>query len=137
VLITLFSRSDDIRKCLIDMNHGWTKNAFWGANKKKCRKRCKFASPLIFITLMSYLCSQWTPNYHMKYFMLDRSIYRLFVLNRGWTRESLQIMIFVYVCSTWTLIELNTCFETWVTKNDVNIISWFHISYLITLMAYL
>jgi hypothetical protein len=49
------------------------------------------------ITLTAYLCSQWTPNVQMKYFMFDWSIYRLLVLNRGWKRDPLQIMIFVYV----------------------------------------
>jgi hypothetical protein len=47
------------------------------------------------MTLMAYLCFQWAPNDQIKYFMLDLSIYRLFVLNRGWKRNSLQITIFV------------------------------------------
>jgi hypothetical protein len=48
-------------------------------------------------------------------------------------------MIFVYVCSTWSstwgMFELKTRFETWITRNDVNDIRLFHLSYLITLLA--
>jgi hypothetical protein len=46
-------------------------------------------------------------------------------------------MIFVIVCSTWGIIELKTRFDTWITRNDVNGAYLFHLSYLITLMAYL
>jgi hypothetical protein len=62
---------------------------------------------------------------------------RLFVLNRGWKRDSLQMMIFVNVCSTWSMVELKSRFETWITRNGVNGVSLFHLLYLITLMAYL
>jgi hypothetical protein len=72
------------------------------------------------ITLMAYLISQWTPNVQNKYFMFDWSIFTIFVLNRGWRRESLQITVFVYVCLTWSIDELNTRFEKWITRNDVN-----------------
>jgi hypothetical protein len=92
---------------------------------------------LLLITLMAYLCLQWTPDVQIKYLMFDWSIYRLFVLNRGWNCDSLQIMIFVYVCSTWKLFELKTRFEMWVTSNDVNGVCLDHLSYLITLTAYL
>jgi hypothetical protein len=89
------------------------------------------------ITLIVYLWSQWTPNVQFKYFMFDCSIYRLFVLNRCWQRGSFQIMIFVYVSSTWSIVELNTHFEKWITRNDVNGVSLYHLSYLISLMTYL
>jgi DNA-directed RNA polymerase subunit RPC12/RpoP len=72
------------------------------------------------ITLRAYLCSQSAPNVQIKYFMFDSSMYRLFVLNRSWKRDSLQMMIFVYVCSTCSVVELKTRFETWITRNDVN-----------------
>jgi hypothetical protein len=65
------------------------------------------------------------------------SIYRLVVLNRGWKRDCLLIMIFGYVCSTWGIVELKTHFESWITRNDLNGVSLFHLAYLITLMAYL
>jgi hypothetical protein len=89
------------------------------------------------ITLKAFLCSQWTTNVQINYFMYDLSIYRLVVLNRGWKRDFLQIMIFVYVCSTWSIFELKKRFETWITRNDVNGVSFFLLSYLIILMAYL
>jgi hypothetical protein len=57
------------------------------------------------------------------YFMFDRSNYRLFVLNRWCILFSHQIMIFVYVCSTWGIVELQTRFETCITRNDVNGVS--------------
>jgi hypothetical protein len=88
------------------------------------------------ITLIVYLCSQWTLKVQINYFMVDWSIYRLFVLNRSWKHDSLQIMIFAYVWSTGSIVELKTRFVTWLTRNDVNV-SLFHLSYLITLMAYL
>jgi hypothetical protein len=72
------------------------------------------------IPLMAYLCSQWTTNVQINYFMFDWSIYRLFVVNRDWKRDSHQIMIFVIVCSTWSIFELKTRFETWITRHDVN-----------------
>jgi hypothetical protein len=89
------------------------------------------------ITLMAYLCSQSTPKVQIKYFMFDWSIYRLFVLNRSWQRDSLLIMIFVFVSSTWSIVEIKTRFETWITRNDVNGARSFHLPYLITHMAYL
>jgi DNA-directed RNA polymerase subunit RPC12/RpoP len=89
------------------------------------------------ITLTSYLCSQLAPNVQIRYVMCNWSIYRLFVLNTGWKRDSLQMMIFVYVCSTCSVVELKTSFETWITRNDVNCVNLFHLSYLITLTAYL
>jgi hypothetical protein len=97
---------------------------------------CLFHIPYS-ITLMVYLRSQQTPNVHIKYFICYWSIFTLFVLNRGWRRDLLLIMIFVYVCSKWVIFEIKTRFETWIKGNDVNGVSLFHISYLITLMVYL
>jgi hypothetical protein len=71
------------------------------------------------------------------FFMFDWSIYRLFVLNMAWKHDSLQIMIFVYVCSTCSVVELKTRFQTCKARNDVNGVSLFHLFYLITLMSYL
>jgi hypothetical protein len=89
------------------------------------------------ITLMAYLCSQWTPTVQIKYFMFDWSIYRPFALNSCWKLHSLQIMIFENVSSAWRIVELKTRFEAWIIRNDVSGVSLFHLSYLITLMAYL
>jgi hypothetical protein len=65
------------------------------------------------------------------------SLYRIFVLNTRWKRDYFQMMIFVNFCSTWSMVELKTRFETWITRNDLNGVSLFHLSYLITLMSYL
>jgi hypothetical protein len=89
------------------------------------------------ITLLAYLCSQRSPNVQIKYFMIDWSIKSLFVLNRGWKRKPLLIMIYVYICSTLGIDELKNRFDPWTTWNNVNGASLFHLSYIITLMAYL
>jgi hypothetical protein len=89
------------------------------------------------ITVMAYLCSQLAPLVQNRYFMCVCLIYRLFVLNTGWKPDSLQIMIFVNVCSTFSVVELKTRFETWITRSDVNGVNLFLLSYLITFMAYL
>jgi hypothetical protein len=75
---------------------------------------------LYFVSLMAYLCSQRSINVQINYFMFDWSIYRIFVRNRDWKRDFLQIMIFVYDCSTCCIVELKTSFESWITMNDVN-----------------
>jgi hypothetical protein len=111
-LETWLSPNDDIRKCLLDMKHGSTKNAFWDLNNKKWRVRCKFVHISYFLTLIACLCSQRTPNIQIKYFMFDWSVYNIFVLNKSWKRESLQMMIFVNVCSSWSIVLLKTFFET-------------------------
>jgi hypothetical protein len=82
------------------------------------------------ITLTAYQCFQWTPKVQIKYFMVDWTIYRLFVLNRGWKIDSIQIMIFVYVCSTWGIFEIKSRFETGIIRNNVNGVRLFHLSYL-------
>jgi hypothetical protein len=89
------------------------------------------------ITLTTYLCSQCDPNIQFKYFMFDSTIYRFLVLNRGWKLESHQLMLFVYVCSTWIVVDLKPKFETWRTRNFVNGVNLFHHPYLITLTTYL
>jgi DNA-directed RNA polymerase subunit RPC12/RpoP len=71
------------------------------------------------ITLTTYMYSQWAPNVQLNYFMFDWSLYILFVLNRGWKRDSLQMMIFVYVCSTCSVVELKTRFMTWIELKGV------------------
>jgi hypothetical protein len=136
-LETILFPNNDIRICLLDKKHSRSKNAYWDVNNKKWRKWCKFLSPFYLITLMAYVCSQRPPNVKIKYFMFDWSIYRLFVLNRGWKHDSLHIMVYVYVSSTWSIIELKTRFETWITRNDVNGLRLYNLYYLITLMAYL
>jgi hypothetical protein len=82
------------------------------------------------ITLMAYLCTQRTPKDQSKYFMFQWSIYRLSETNRCWKHDSFQIKISVYVCSTRGIIELKKRLETWITRNDLNGVNLFHISYL-------
>jgi hypothetical protein len=115
-----FFPNNGIRICLFDVKHSWTSNAFWVVSNKKWLKDVRFFHVSYIITLMGYLFSQWTTNVQINYFMFDWSILRLFVLNRGWKRDSLQIMIFVFVCSTFSIFELKTRFEAWITRNDVN-----------------
>jgi hypothetical protein len=87
-------------------------------------------------TLMACLCSQRSPKVQIMYFVFGCSTYRLCVLNTGWKRDFLQIIIFVYVCFTRGMFELITRFEMWITRNDVNGVGLLHLSYLTTLMAY-
>jgi hypothetical protein len=86
---------------------------------------------------MAYLFLQRTPNVQIKCLMFDLSIYRRFVLNKSWKRDSPQMMIFVNVCSTWSMVDLKTRFEKWIIRNAVNGVSLFHLSYLRTLKPYL
>jgi hypothetical protein len=89
------------------------------------------------ILLMAYLFSQRTPNVQIKYFMFDREIYRLCKLNKCCKGLCFDLIINVYIFSTWVIVELTTRFETLITWNDVNGLRLFHLSYLITLKAYL
>jgi hypothetical protein len=126
-----------IRICVLAMKHSWTKSAFWDVNNKKWHKWAKFVSPSLFKDTYGLPVLAKAPNIKIKYFMFDWSIYTLLVLNTGWKRESLQMKIFVNVCSTWNIFEIKTRLETWINRNVVNCVSFFHLSYLITLMAYL
>jgi hypothetical protein len=83
----------------------------------------------------AYLCSQWAPMIQIMYFMFHWSIYGLFVLNMFLKHDSLEMIIFVYVCSTRSLVQLKTVFETWIARNNAIGVYWSHLSYLITVMA--
>jgi hypothetical protein len=124
-LKTLISPNHDFRKCLLDMQHIWNKNAFWDVEKKNDLNGINFFLLSYLITPVAYRCSQWAPYVQMKYFMFDWSIYLLFVLIRGWKRDSLKMMIFVYVCSTCIVVEIKTRFENF---NEVNGVYTSHIS---------
>jgi hypothetical protein len=89
------------------------------------------------IALMAYLCSQRTQNFQDKYFMFDSSIYILVELNSSRKHDSLQMMKFVKVCCTLSMVELKTRIETWITRKDVKCVCLFHLPYLIKLMVYL
>jgi hypothetical protein len=123
-------------QCLLDMKHGWTKNAFGTWITRKDINGVRLFHLSYLITLVAYLRSHWTSNVQIMYFMFDSSIYSLFVLNTAWKRDFFQMMRFINICSTCSMVQLKTRFETWKTKNDVNGVSLFHISYLITLMVW-
>jgi hypothetical protein len=72
------------------------------------------------ITVLAYLCSQLATLVQIRYFMFDWTIYRIFGLNKAWKRDSLQMMIFVYICSTCRVFRLKTRFETWKAWNEIN-----------------
>jgi hypothetical protein len=129
-----FSPNDDIRKFLLDMKYYSTKRSFWFVKKNDLNDVSLFLLCYL-ITHMVYPHFQCTPSVQIKNFMFDWSFYRLFVLNGCWKHDSFQIMIFEYVCSTWSIVELKTRFETWIKRNDVNGVSLFHLFYLITLNA--
>jgi hypothetical protein len=116
---TWFSTNDDIRKCLLDMKNVSTKNAFWGFNDKDWRKWCDFVSPFLFNNTYGL------PVVTKETKCPNQVFYDWAVLNRAWKRDPLQIMIFVYVCSTWSMVEIKTCFETWITRYDVNAACFF------------
>jgi hypothetical protein len=61
---------------------------------------------------MAYLCSQRTRNVQINYFTFDWSIYKIFVLNTGWKRDSFEMMIYVIVCLTLGKVEVKSRFET-------------------------
>jgi hypothetical protein len=134
-LETWFSPNDDIRNYLLDMKHGSTKNAFRDWITRNDLNGVSFFYLSCLITLTAYVSSQGIPTVQILYFMFDWSIYRLFVLNTNRKRESLQMIIFVIICSTWSMVQVKTRFETSITRKDVNGVSFFHLSNIITLMA--
>jgi hypothetical protein len=71
LLETWLTTNHDIRKFLLDMLHGSTKNAFCDVNNKKWREWCEFDSPFLFNNTYVYLCSQWKPKVLIKCFMVD------------------------------------------------------------------
>jgi hypothetical protein len=47
-LETCLSPNNDIRICVLDVRHSWTKYAIWDVNNKIWIKWCKFVSPFLF-----------------------------------------------------------------------------------------
>jgi hypothetical protein len=119
------------------MIHNTNKNAFCVVNNKKWRKWCISVLPFLFVNTYGLPELTEIPAVQIKFFMFDLSNYIPFVLKRGWKRVFLQIMLFVHVCRRWGIVEQQTCFETWITRIDVNGVTLFNLSYSITLMAYL
>jgi hypothetical protein len=127
---TWVSPNKDIRIYLLDTMHRRTKYSFdtcitWNNVNGVCLFHLSY-----LITLMAYLCTQRIPNVHVEYFMIESSIYLLFVLISAWKRDSLLMMIFVNVWLTWRIFELNSRFVTWITRNDIIGVNLFHLCYL-------
>jgi hypothetical protein len=129
VLETWFSPNYDIRKCLLDMKHGWTKNAFETWIIRNGVNGVSLFNTFYWIKLMACLFSQRTLNVQIKCFMFDWSVEIIFVLKSDWKCDSPQIMIFVNVCWTWSMVNLKTPFEIWITRNVVSGVSLFHLYY--------
>jgi hypothetical protein len=126
-----------IRICLFEKQRSWTKNAFWDLNNNKWLKWCKFVLRFLVnntsglpVLTMGSKC----PNQVFYVWVVDL---QTIALNTGWKHETLQMMIFVYICSTFNLVDLKTRFDSWITRNDVNDVNLFPFSYLITVMLYL
>jgi hypothetical protein len=117
--------------------YSWTKTRFETLITRNGVNSVSLFHHYYLLTLMAFLCSQRTPNFQIMYFMFDWSIYRLFVLNTDWKRDSLQMTIFVNIYKTWRMVRQKTRFDTSIIRNDINGVSLFHLSHLITLMAYL
>jgi hypothetical protein len=120
--------------CFLVMKHRCTKNAFWNVNNKKCRKWFKFVTPFLFnhsyglpVITMDTKC----PNQVFYVWLVDL---QTICAKYGLKCNSLQMMKFVNICSTWSMVLMKTRFETWLTRNDVSL---FHLFYLLTFMAYL
>jgi hypothetical protein len=136
-LVTWLLPNDDIRICLLDMQISWTKHAIWNLNRKKWRKWWKLVSISLFNNCFgaghyAYMWSQWAPTFETMFCMFELSIYKLFVLNSSWKLDSQQMVLLLYLCSSWSVVDLQTRFKTWKARNDVNGVYWFHFSYLIT-----
>jgi hypothetical protein len=130
-----FSPNNDIRICLLDIRHSWTKTRLETWIKRNDVNGVCLSHLSYLITLMACLCSQSTPNIQNKYITFNWSIYRLFVLNRAWKRDSPNNDILICVLHMkFSLIKRR--FVTWISKNDWNGLSLFNLTYVKTLMAY-
>jgi hypothetical protein len=131
------STNNKICICLLVMRQGWSKACVETGITRNYVNGVSLFNLSYLITLLAYLSSQGTPNVQIKYFMFDWSIYRVSVLNTGLINWLFQIMKCVHICSTWSIVELQTRFETWITRNNVRGLCMFNLTYLIIIMAYL
>jgi hypothetical protein len=93
-------------------------------DNKKWRKWCKFVSPILFNNIYGIHVLTKDTKCPKQVFNVYCSIYRLFVIYTAWKPDSFQMMIYVNDCCTLRKVELKTRFETWITRNDVNGISF-------------
>jgi hypothetical protein len=103
-------QNDDIRKCCSTRSIVQLKTRLEAWKTRNDVNGVSLFYLSYLITLMVYQCPQCTPKVQIKYFMFDWSFYRPFVLNKRWKPDPFQIMIFVYVCSTWSIVELKSRF---------------------------
>jgi hypothetical protein len=115
-LETWFSPNDDIRICLFDMQRSWSKNAFWVVNNTKWRKRCKIVSLFLFNNTCALPVLTLCPKCPDRVFYIWLVDLYSFVVNTGLKHDPFQMVIFVYVCSTCSVVELKTQFETRIAK---------------------
>jgi hypothetical protein len=92
---------------LLDRRLCWTKYTFWDVNDII---GVSLSHLSYLITHMAYPWPQRTPNVQIKYFMFDWLIYRLFELNTTFKNNSVQMMIFVNVCSKWSMVYIKDAF---------------------------
>jgi hypothetical protein len=112
------------------------KNAFWYVNKKKYSIWCKFVSLFLFNNAYGLPVLTMGTKYPNQVFYIYWWIYWLFVLNTTLKHNSIQMMIFVNLYSKWSMVYIKDAF--WYVSNK-KLRKWclFHISHLITFMAYL
>jgi hypothetical protein len=113
------------------------KDAFWYVNNKKWPKMCKFVSPFSFYNTYGLPVLSMDTKCPKQVFEVSLVNLHTFVLNWAWKRFILQIMLFVFVCLVWGIVEINTRFETYIKISDINCVSLFNLYYLITIMVYL
>jgi hypothetical protein len=132
-----FSPIQYIRKCLFVMKLSWTNNTFWDVNNKKWRKWYKFVSPILF-----------NNTYGLRVLTIDTKCTKYVFYVK---LVELQNIFAKYGLETWFVPndDIRKCFldikhgrtkthlETWIKRYDVNGVSLFHLSYLITLTVYM
>jgi hypothetical protein len=119
------------------MRHSWIKIAFWEVKTRNDVNCVSLFKLSYLIKIIAYLCSQRTPNIQIKYLDLIDLCTDYFCYIGAGKVSLYKMVLFVYECSRWSIVQLKKRFETWITRNDVNGVSLFHLSYLITLMAHL
>jgi hypothetical protein len=128
--------NNDICICLLGMRHSWIKNAFWFVNNKKWRIWCKFDFPFLINNTYGLIVLTKDNKFSNQFFCVWLVDLQTICVKNGWKHDSFQIMILVHVCSTCSVFELKMRFETWKARNVTNNVSLFHLSYLMTHMAY-
>jgi hypothetical protein len=86
----------------------------------------------LYVLYLAHISCRWNEYTPFTLFLVIQ------VANRVFSLTTLNVVyVHVYVCSTWSIFELKTRFETWITRNDIKGVSLFNLFYFITNMAYL